>query len=326
MRKIYLLGNGKLLVKEKCLVFEKYEKGKKFSTKIPYENLDVIVCGGKIGFSPNSIRTILTKELKVVLLNSQGVIKGVILPISKAFSALYVKQAFYYMEKRLDTAKAIVNGLKYSAIKCLSLMESNDLIKSAIEEIENIVVEGNIDEIMGYESRIWKTIYDLIRVKYFSDFRRSYNPPKDEMNCIISYGNSLLYSLLLVKVIEEGLNPKIGFLHQINEDRYSLVLDLSEIFKPFIILLLNLTLLKNRILNEFHFEKTENGVFLNVVGKSLYIKYFENLLKEKINVFPSKGKSLESFIEFEVKKLKNCIIKSSEYYPWVDKNVCNSRL
>ncbi|MEM5832029.1 MAG: CRISPR-associated endonuclease Cas1 [Candidatus Aenigmatarchaeota archaeon] len=316
MRKIYAIGNGKIVVKEKCLVFEKFKSGKKISNKIPIENLDLIICIGNIGLSPNSIKSILRKEIKVIFLNSEGFLKGILLPIGKAFSSIYVNQCHYFLEKRLEIARSIVNGLKISAIKTLELIKTDTLIEGAIEELKEIEIDGNIQEIMGFESQIWKVIYDVIRIKYDNEFKREYNPPKDEINCLISYGNSILYSIILLKIIEEGLNPKIGFLHKNEESRYSLVLDMSEIFKPFVVLLLNLSLLKNNLLNQSHFDNRDGTTLLNLVGRSIYLKYFENFLQEKMNIFPCKRKNLESFISFEIKKLRECIVSFKEYVPW----------
>ena len=45
-----------------------------------------------------------------------------------------------------------------------------------------------------------------------------------------------LYSLMKNIMETTQLDPKIGFLHELDGNRYSLVLDLSEIFKPLFVL------------------------------------------------------------------------------------------
>jgi CRISP-associated protein Cas1 len=52
---------------------------------------------------------------------------------------------------------------------------------------------------------------------------------------LISFGNSLLYATTLSEIYRTQLNPTVSFLHEPSARRYSLSLDLSEIFKPIIV-------------------------------------------------------------------------------------------
>ncbi len=72
------------------------------------------------------------------------------------------------------------------------------------------------------------------------------------MNTLISFGNSLMYSTVLTYIYQTPLDPRIGYLHSTNFRRFSLNLDISEIFKPIIVdrSILNLVNKKN------HFRKT----------------------------------------------------------------------
>ena len=52
---------------------------------------------------------------------------------------------------------------------------------------------------------------------------------------MISYCNSLLYTKILSEIYKTQLNPTISYLHQPGTNRFSLSLDISEIFKPLIV-------------------------------------------------------------------------------------------
>lgn len=60
------------------------------------------------------------------------------------------------------------------------------------------------------------------------------HPPDNMINSLISFVNSLIYAKTLSEVYHTQLNPTISYLHQPGARRFSLCLDLSEIFKPLI--------------------------------------------------------------------------------------------
>ncbi|MCS7232248.1 MAG: CRISPR-associated endonuclease Cas1 [Elusimicrobiota bacterium] len=318
MRKVYVMGRGRLLMREGCLIFEKYEKNERKINKLPINNLDLIICIGSVGLSSNSIKHILRKNISIVFLDLNGSFKGMFLPKNKIFSSVVIHQVSTLLNRRIEIARSIILGLKISSVLIFRMIGEREFE----ERIEKIRIDADdITTLMSVESIIWKEIYSFLRSTDTNFESRKYNPPKGKMNCLISYGNSLLYSIILNKVVEEGLNPKIGFLHENTESRYSFILDISEIFKPFIILLLNKKLLENKILIDIHFEEKEGYTYLNFLGRAIYTKYFESLINEKIKIFPTKRKNLESFIEFEVKKIKRSILENKPYYPWCDEYV-----
>lgn len=80
--------------------------------------------------------------------------------------------------------------------------------------------------------------------------QRTKLPPSNEVNAMISFVNSMCYTLCLDMIYHTQLNPTISFLHQPGERRYSLALDLAEIFKPVLADRLIFSLLnKNRCRN-----------------------------------------------------------------------------
>jgi len=68
----------------------------------------------------------------------------------------------------------------------------------------------------------------------FSIEKREKHPPTNPLNALISFANSLVYTTVLSEIYHTQLNPCVSFLHQPGERRYSLALDIAEIFKPLI--------------------------------------------------------------------------------------------
>lgn len=316
MERLYIVGSGKLLVKEKCMVFQKFERNIKKEMKIPVNSVKYLFCIGKIGFSPKSLRNILKKEIITVISDYNGYINGCIVPINRFFTYLQFKQYEIFNSKRLEYAEKIIEGLRKSSIFALSFF-NNKIAEDSINEIRKIEIKAeNIQSLMAYESQIWKVLYNFIR-SFLPIFEtRIYNPPKDKFNCIISFGYSLLYSIILSHLIREFLNPKLGFLHEPDENRNSLVLDLSELFKPIILLLLDFKIAYKNLLPDFCFTEKTDSTYLNDLGKVRYLGFFERFLNETFYSSLLKRKiKFEELIKIEIKNLRKSIEKDKEYEP-----------
>ncbi|MDV7402691.1 CRISPR-associated endonuclease Cas1, partial [Arthrospira platensis SPKY1] len=101
------------------------------------------------------------------------------------------------------------------------------------------------------------------------DFRmegRSKRPPKNEVNALLSFGNMLCYTQCLKQIYHTQLNPTISFLHEPGYRRYSLALDLAELFKPILVDRLVFTLLNKRILQSNDFRWDLNQCLLKESG------------------------------------------------------------
>lgn len=320
MNQIYIIGKGKVLVEKGHFIFQSFEKnGKERVQRIPIKNVDQIICIGKVGFSPLAIDRIFSNKIAVLFFSWKEIFNGILIPRDICFPHFQIHQLRAYLEKREAYAKSIINGLKTSALICLGFYKNGLAVKFR-KEISQIEISNakSIQEILGKEAIIWKVIYSYLK-EFFEEFEgRNFYPPSDKLNCLISFGNSLLYSIILIECIKQGLNPKIGFLHEIDENRNSLILDLSEIFKPFLILLLNFNLLLKKHMKEEHFDEGKNITYLNKIGKIIYLNSFDKFLSTTIYHFNLKRKiSIIGLIRKEILNLKRSLISDKVYEPLV---------
>ena len=109
---------------------------------------------------------------------------------------------------------------------------------------------------------------------------RTKQPPKNEVNALISFGNMMCYTETLRAVHQTQLNPTISFLHTPGERRYSLCLDISEIFKPIIVDRVIFKVLNKHALSNSHFDKKLNKCLLNEKGKKIFVKAMEERYDE----------------------------------------------
>ena len=145
---------------------------------------------------------------------------------------------------------------------------------------------------------------------------RKFHPPVDEGNAVISFVNTLLYSVIYSELYNTELDTSIGFLHEPCSRKPSLVLDIADIFKP---LISSSILLKcDSLLSESDFEKKQKGIYLSHEGRKKVIELFQKKM-EKV-VFCKKLKKevkIRTAIRAECLRLRDCLFFEREYKPYI---------
>ena len=134
------------------------------------------------------------------------------------------------------------------------------------------------------------------------------------INSLISFVNSLIYAKILSEVYHTQLNPTISYLHEPGVRRYSLCLDLAEVFKPLIGDRLIFTLLNRKQITEESFTKNLNFLHLTKESSGIIVRELEERLKKTIN-HKELGKqvSYQYLMRLEVYKLIKHLIGEKEY-------------
>ena len=127
----------------------------------------------------------------------------------------------------------------------------------------------------------------------------------------------IFYTLCLRAIHQTKLNPTISYLHTPGERRYSLALDVAEIFKPIIVDRTIFRVLNRKEIQEKHFDKKMNKCLLNVSGKKIFVKAIEERLEETIQ-HRSLGRkvSYRHLVKLECYKLAKHILGIEEYKPF----------
>ena len=112
--------------------------------------------------------------------------------------------------------------------------------------------------------------------------RRERRPPSNEMNALISFGNALCYSATLRQIYRTALDPTISYLHEPGDRRFSLALDLSEIFKPLLVDRAIFRLVKTGAITPKHFESRLGGVYLSDKGRRVFVGHWDERLRQTV--------------------------------------------
>jgi len=324
-RSLYIFSDGEIKRKGNTLYFEAEGKRK----YIPVENCKEILIFGEVSFNKKFLEFISQEEIILHYFSHYGYYMGSFYPREHYNSGhMIIKQAEHYLDeqKRKHLAIRFIDGALGNMLKVLQYYNrrGKDLNRQTeiIERFKNqISAAASIPELMALEGNARSEYYkafDLITENDFFRFEiRSKRPPKNRMNALISFGNSIMYTAVLSEIYKTHLDPRIGFLHTSNFRRFSLNLDLAEIFKPLVVDRVIFTLINKKMLNPKMFEEKLSKILLNDKGKKIFIEELENRFKSTIKHKKLKRNvSYRQLILLEAYKLEKHLIGETEYQPF----------
>jgi CRISPR-associated protein Cas1 len=195
--------------------------------------------------------------------------------------------------------------------------EVNKFISLIIIEQEKLENAKDVYRIMGIEGKIREYYYASFDILLRNDFifeKRTRMPPQNMLNSMISFGNSLLYATILTEIYHTQLNPSISYLHEPGERRFSLSLDVSEVFKPIIVDRVIFNLVNNRIIKNEDFIQEIGSCYLNENGKKTFLKEYQKKLESTINhTILKRSISYQRLIRIECYKIIKHILDEKKY-------------
>lgn len=296
-----------------------YFTGEGFKKHLPVLNISDIIISSKVSISSWALDYLSKLGIIVHFLGPEGTYRASIVPNNrKERGIVTVSQAIVYsdLSRRAGIAAELVAGIKHNILRNLRYYNRDGSLSRTIEVITKVDVHGGtIESIMGSEGRIWASYYSSFDSVYNLDheFRRSFHPPGDELNSMISYGNALLYSSTLSAIMIVGMNPSVSFLHEPSDRSFSLSLDIADVFKPVIVERVISKLVKNRMMDHGMFEERDGGVYLNNQGRKIFLEAYRDKMEStaKLN---GRYVSYSTMIEMECQKLRDHIMGDGEYH------------
>lgn len=317
----YIFSSGRLKRKDNTLYFEDESKVKK---GLPIENISRIHLFGEIDLNTKFLNHISQYSILINCYNYYGFYSGTYYPRKKNVSGmLVVKQSLLYSdtEKRLCIAKSFIDSAIHHILRNIRRHENvpKELIDRIQKERENMNKSNSIQELMGAEGRARKSYYECFNYILKNDFvfkNRNKRPPKDPLNALISFGNTIMYTAVLGELYQTQLDPTISFLHEPSTKRFSLVLDIAEIFKPLIIDSIIFSSINNRIIIEKDFLYEDGVCFLNENGRKKFLAEFEKKMATTIKHRKlNRSVSYRSLIKLECYKIIKHMIEDEKYKP-----------
>lgn len=320
----YITKSGDLRRKDNTLYFE----NQKIKRTIPIVGVREIYLLGNININSKLLDFLAQEGVLLHNFNYYGYYSGSYIPRKSSVSGdLIVKQVEHYQDKnkRLCLANNFVNGAAKNIFTVLghyqkhgvSLGKTFRQLEQLLDELEE---QKKVSQILRIEGGIWKVFYNSFAKFLPQNFhlqKRVKRPPDNAINAMISFGNSLLYTKVLSQIHHTHLNPTISYLHEPFERRFSLALDLSEVFKPHLVFKTIFKLINKKMIQLQHFDEDMNNAYLKKKGRRKFLQEFDSRLNKtfkhpKLNRKVSNNYS----IRLDCYKIIKHIIEDQQYEPF----------
>lgn len=318
----YITSMGELTRKDNSLCFRKDNK----NVYIPVENTKEIYCLNEVSINSKLLDFLSQNNIVIHFFNYYEGYSGTFYPKNKYNSGkLLVKQVVKFENNRLYIAKKIVKGIGINIREVLYHYYKHNKkdVKKTIDWIKDIFFKkveasNDISVLMCIEGELWEKFYREFKNFLPEDFimnKRVRRPPDNPINALISFGNSLLYTKTVSVIYRTHLDQRISYLHEPSEGRFSLSLDISEVFKPVIVYKTIFDLVNNKKIQvDKHFDKKVNYCLLNEEGRKIFIEAFESRMESVFTHPKLKRKvSYKTAIKLDCYKIIKYIMEDKDF-------------
>lgn len=321
-RSLYVYNEGNIKRKDNTFQFV-FEEGEK--KDIPVERVEDIYVMSEMTFNTAFLNFVSQYRIPIHFFNYYHFYTGSFYPRENLLAGkVLVHQVEHYTDytKRLKIAREIIQAsadniyrnLRYYNGRGKDVERNMIEISSLQKQLSGV---QSIKELMGIEGNIRRYYYaawNKIVNQEINFDKRVKHPPDNMINSLISFVNSLIYTKTLSEIYHTQLNPTISYLHEPGVRRYSLCLDLAEIFKVLIGDRLIFSLLNRNQITQDSFTEELNCLHLKKKASKLIVEELDKRLQTTI-MHKQLGRqvSYQYLIRLEAYKLMKHIINEKEY-------------
>jgi CRISPR-associated protein Cas1 len=246
---------------------------------------------GNVFVSPQLLRQLFAREVPVCWFSYGGWFAGMATGLPSKNVELRRRQVAIAGQGGLDIARSVVEG-KIRNSRTLLRRNARSDVQRELDQLRQLASQAReVDSVYslrgveGTAARIYFSAFTSMLAKRkqlpgmpFSLEGRNRRPPRDPVNCLLSYAYSLVTKDLTVVAHVVGFDPYVGFFHRPKFGRPALALDLAEEFRPLIAESLVLTLLNNDAVAPGDFVVRAGGVMLTKEGRRKVLRGYERRL------------------------------------------------
>lgn len=251
---------------------------------------------GNVQISSQAIRELLTRDIPVCWFNYGGMFIGMATGLSSKHVELRRRQVVNAYQGNARIAAAIVSAKIANSRTMLRRNAKQPVDKRVMESLKSLASKAadseSIPELLGIEGAAARDYFmnlpnmlnapEAMPGREFSFQGRNRRPPRDAVNCLLSFVYSLLTKEVTATTFAIGFDPYLGFFHRPRFGRPALALDLAEEFRPLIADSTVLTLINNGEIKPSHFTVRAGGVSLTVEGRKKVFRAYERRLDVEV--------------------------------------------
>ena len=272
-RTYWLTSPCRIRRKDESLIIERGAAG---DVHIPITDVRDIVACAETDINTAVVALLNRHRINVHLLSYYGDYAGSLLTSDTSTSGetvLAQARLAQDLQASLSIARSIVDATAFNVRRVIDrklLSHPYAVLQEALQ------TAGTPAQLMGAEGTFRRSAWAVLDTKlpdWLQLGGRSRRPPKNAGNAFISYANGITYARILTALRLTPLHTGIAFLHSSMErQRHSLVLDLSEMFKPLFAERLLLRMTSRNQLKQHHFDRETNQAMLSDTGRKLVVQ------------------------------------------------------
>ncbi len=266
---IYVVSDyGRLIKRGEVLQLRKGEDLLK--TIFPFKTEQLIIIG-RIEITSAAINLLMRHRIDTVFLHRNGRFNGKFAFATGKNVFLRQKQ-FLSLENEefcREMARTLVSGKLRNQLtfmqRTIRTKQVDNRAASALADLKQALRSleraGDIASIRGYEGFGARSYFAVFRQALKPEWAvfngRSLNPPEDNVNSVLSFLYTLIFYRVDAALEAVGLDPYVGYLHQLNYGKPALAFDLVEEFRVPLGDMLTVSLFNLGILSPDNFETGE---------------------------------------------------------------------
>lgn len=315
METLFVTKDAQLRQRENTLFIQLGQTKRPF----PIEHISHVVMLSECRLNTRVLGLFSKHNVRLSVFDYYGYYKGSFEPYDRYPSGkVKLKQAALLLnhERKMTLAREVVRGAAHNLLANLRYYQyrGKDALKPAIQSMKklmrNIDQAKDTEQLMGIEGQLhvwyfeaWKLIDPKL------DFgKRVRRPPNNPINCLISFINQMVYTVVRHEICKTHLEETFSLLHAPAQGRASLSLDLAEPFKPILTDMLIFRLVQRNMLDDSWFDQQGDVCLLSETGRRQVAEQFSIRLEEKYQ-----DRSFREWMYREALGIEREVLEVAEY-------------
>jgi len=247
---------------------------------------------GNVQISSQAMRAMFDQQVPVCWFSYGGWFQGIAHGLPSKHVDLRRRQVAIAAQAGLPIARKMVEG-KIRNSRTLLRRNSRSDVKPVLEQLKATADQtaevDTVESLLGVEGAAARLYFsgfsEMLKDDSLGTFDfqgRNRRPPRDSVNCLLSYGYSLLTKDLTSVALAVGFDPYLGVFHKPRFGRPALALDLAEEFRPLIADSVVVNVINNGEIQENGFIVRAQGVALTQQGRRSFISAYERRLDQEV--------------------------------------------
>ena len=255
-------------------------------------DISQINLSGNVQVSAQLLHAAFREDIPVCWFSYGGWFQGIAHGLPSKHVELRRRQVAVAAQAGLPLARQMVVG-KIRNSRTLLMRNSREPVEAAVGQLKDLAAKAaevdSIESLLGIEGAAARSYFGSFaamlkddRLGTFDFAGRNRRPPRDPVNCLLSFLYALLVKDLTAVVYSIGFDPYLGVYHRPRFGRPALALDLAEEFRPIIAESVAINAVNNGEVAENGFIVRAGGVALEQAARRAVIASYERRLDHEI--------------------------------------------